>query len=728
MSCKCCHDTEASPTHKHESAHVHEGTCGCGKGHDYEDACSCDGTCECNHDGANECSCDHKQDACSCHDNGLEERLAHGSSCCCCGDDDDDDDGEDPKVKLMRVIAASILLVVAVLIDRFIELPLVARLLLFMPSYLVAGYDVLLEAAESVIKLKPFDEDFLMSIATIGALLIGFVPGGSPEFAEAVFVMLFFQVGELFEGYAEGNSRRSIAQLMDIRPDTANLEHGDHVVEVHPSQVAPGSIIVLKPGERVPLDAEVIEGTSSVNTVALTGESAPRAVAVGDALISGTVNIDGVLRARTTKTFGDSTATRILELVEHASSNKSRSESFIRRFARVYTPAVVAAAIAVALLPPLFSGNFGANFATWLLRALTFLVVSCPCALVISVPLSFFGGIGAASKHGVLIKGSNYLEALAHAKTIVFDKTGTLTQGSFKVVAVHPQNAQTADKNALLHLAAHVEQLSTHPIAAALRDVYPDATTDACTVTDVQEIAGQGIIANVGGQPVAVGNTALMERVGAAWQPCEHTGTIVHVAQNSTYLGHIVISDEVKPTSAQAISALHAAGVAHTVMLTGDTSDVAAAVAQQVGVDSFEAGLLPQQKVEHVEALLATTQTADKNKGSATLAFVGDGINDAPVLARADVGIAMGAMGSDAAIEAADVVLMDDNPEKIATAMQVARRTVRIAHQNVVFAIAVKLIILLLAALGLAPMWLAVFGDVGVMVLCVLNATRVLRA
>lgn len=710
MSCKCCNDTEEQLAHEHKCGHDH-GEC---SGHD-------EGECTCNdHDSCN-CARDHGDD--------LEKRLAHGGSCCCC---DDDGEEEDPKAKLMRVIAASILLVAAVLIDRYIPLPLMGQLLLFLPAYLVAGYDVLLEAAESVLKFKPFDEDFLMAIATLGALLIGFVPGGAPEFAEAVFVMLFFQVGELFEGYAEGNSRRSIAQLMDIRPDSANLEHHDHVVEVHPSQVAPGSIIVLKPGERVPLDAEVIEGSSSVNTVALTGESAPRTVGVGDALISGTVNLDGVLRARTTKSFSDSTASRILELVEHASANKSRSESFIRRFARVYTPVVVAAAVAVALLPPFFSGDFGANFATWLLRALTFLVVSCPCALVISVPLSFFSGIGAASKHGVLIKGSNYLEALSHATTVVFDKTGTLTQGSFKVVAVHPQNAQTADKNTLLHLAAHVERLSTHPIAAALRDVYPGASNDSCSVINVQEIAGQGIIANVGGNSIAVGNTALMERVGAAWQPCEHTGTIVHVAQNSTYLGHIVISDEVKPSSAKAISALHAAGVKHTVMLTGDTPDVAASVAKQLGIDSFKAGLLPQQKVEQVEALLGSSRASgtstDKNKAAGTLAFVGDGINDAPVLARADVGIAMGAMGSDAAIEAADVVLMDDNPEKIATAIDVSRRTVRIAHQNVVFAIGVKLAILLLATLGLAPMWLAVFGDVGVMVLCVLNAMRVLRA
>lgn len=656
------------------------------------------------------------------HDDDVEKSCASGTCACCADeadDDDDDDDDGDPKTKLMRIIAAAVLLLVAIVVSKVTTLPMGLELVLFLPAYLVAGYDVLLEAAESIRDGHAFDEDFLMAVATLGALAIGFVPGGSPEFAEAVFVMLFFQVGELFEGYAEGKSRRSIASLMDIRPDTANLETPDGVQVVDPAEVTVGQIVIVRPGERVPLDGEVIEGSSALDTVALTGEAVPREVGEGDSIFSGCVNTTGLLRVKTTKAFGESTASRILDLVEHASSNKSHSEAFIRRFARVYTPCVVYAALAVAIVPPLVSGDFAANFATWLLRGLTFLVVSCPCALVISVPLTFFGGIGAASRHGVLVKGSNYLEALSKVDTVVFDKTGTLTQGCFAVRAVHPE---VADEHELLHLAAHVEQFSTHPIAAALRDAAPEAAGDACQVQDIQEVAGRGVIAQVNGHSVAVGNAQLMDQVGAGWHACELSGTQVHVAQDGTYLGHIVIADQVKPDAAEAIASLKAAGATKSVMLTGDNENTAAEVAAELGLDSWFANLLPADKVSHVEALLGQEEQGKM------LAFVGDGINDAPVLARADVGIAMGGMGSDAAIEAADVVLMDDKPSKLADAMRVARVTARIARQNVVFAIAVKLAILVLAVFGLAPMWLAVFGDVGVMVLCVLNATRVLRA
>lgn len=678
MSCKCCRDDE--PTNPRESGSPSE--------------------CSSSHDNANGCSC--------CSDDATNV-----------GDEDeDDDDDDDPRDTLKKIVVSALLLVAAVALTNRVAFPLWAQLLLFLPSYLVAGGSVLREAGENLVHGHPFDEDFLMAVATLGALLIAFVPGGEPEFAEAVFVMLFFQVGELFEGIAQNNSRRSISELMDIRPDTANVERNGQVQVVDPNEVQLGEVIVVRPGEKVPLDGVVVEGTSSLNTVALTGESVPRDVTVGNDIISGCVNISGLLRVRVTKAFGESTASKILELVQNASKNKSSSENFIRRFAKVYTPIVVYAAIAVAILPPLFSGDFGANFATWLLRALTFLVVSCPCALVLSVPLTFFGGIGAASKRGVLVKGSNYLEKLAHAQTVVFDKTGTLTRGVFKVTAVHPSLVNSQE---LLHLAAHVERNSTHPIATALRDAYPNES-DSCTITAVSEKAGRGVVATVNGKRVAVGNTKLMDDEGAKWNVCPaDLGTVVHVAIDGIYAGHVVISDQVKPDSAEAIRALKAEGVQKTVMLTGDREEVAKNVAQELGLDEYHAELLPADKVENVERLLA--QRAE----GASLAFVGDGINDAPVLARADVGIAMGAMGSDAAIEAADVVLMDDKPTKIATAIRIARRTIRIARQNIVFAIAVKVAILVLAVFGLAPMWLAVFGDVGVMVLCVLNATRTLR-
>ena len=548
---------------------------------------------------------------------------------------------------------------------------------------------------------------------------IGFLPGAETEFPEAVFVMLFFQVGELFETYAEGKSRDSISHLMEIRPDTADVERDGVVKTVAPENVGIGEVIIVKPGEKVPLDGTVIEGTSSLNTVALTGESLPRDVNTGDEVISGCVNLTGVLHIRTTKSFGESTVSKILQLVESADGQKSRSESFITRFARVYTPVVVMAALLLALVPPLFSSaGFSGSFATWLHRALIFLVVSCPCALVISVPLTFFSGLGGASRKGILIKGSCYMDSLAKIGTVVFDKTGTLTKGEFAVEAVHPEDF---NENELLHLAAHVEHFSTHPIGEALRAAFPNAANDGCSVTDVEEIAGQGIRACVEGHFVCVGNTKMMNSIGAAWHDCHRTGTVIHVAVDSKYAGHIVINDQLKEDSAEAVTSLKRLGVSQTVMLTGDREDVARDVAVKLGIDTWYAGLLPADKVKHLEQLLATKQAGR------SLAFVGDGINDAPVLKRADIGIAMGGLGSDAAIEAADVVLMDDKPTKIATAISISRCTIHIARQNVWFAIGVKAAILILATVGLGTMWLAVFADVGVTVLAVLNAMRALR-
>ena len=614
------------------------------------------------------------------------------------------------KKQLWLILATVVLLVIAVLIERNLGLTAWQLLLVYLVPYLLIGHETLHEAWEGILNGDAFNEHFLMSVATIGALCIGFLPGAETEFPEAVFVMLFFQVGELFEGYAEGKSRDSIAHLMDIRPDVARVERSDEdrEIAVSPEEVQVGEIIVVRPGEKVPWDGVVVEGTSALNTVALTGESLPRDVTVGDEVISGCVNLSGVLRVRTTKAFGESTVSKIISLVENAGEHKSQSEAFITRFARVYTPIVVFAALVLAVIPTLLGGNF----ATWLYRALLFLVVSCPCALVISVPLTFFGGIGGASRKGILIKGANYMDVLAKVSTVVFDKTGTLTHGQFAVTAVHPD---TCDEHQLLHLAAHVEHFSTHPIGAALRDAFPDEATDGCTISDVEEIAGQGIRAKVGDQMVCVGNTKMMDSIGAKWRDCHHIGTIIHVAIDGEYAGHIVINDKVKDDSAEAITQLQSLGVAKTVMLTGDRKEVADHVAKELGLSEYHAELLPADKVAQVEKLT-------------NFAFVGDGINDAPVLARADVGIAMGGLGSDAAIEAADVVLMDDKPSKIALAIRIARRTLAIARQNVWFAIGVKVAVLILATFGLATMWLAVFADVGVTVLAVLNAMRALRA
>lgn len=621
------------------------------------------------------------------------------------------------KIRFARIILSAALLGVAVLVEKKCDLSVWQLLLVYLIPYLIAGYDTLLEAGEKILKGDFFDEDFLMSIATIGALCIGFLPGAETQFPEAVFVMLFFQVGELFEDIAEGRSRKSISALMDIRPDTANVERDGKVLTVNPEEVKVGETIVVKPGEKVPMDGVVLEGTSSLNTVALTGESVPRSISKDDDIISGCVNLTGVIRAKVTKAFGESTASKILDLVENASENKSKSESFISRFAKIYTPVVVIAALVLAFIPPVLSGDFGGTFATWLYRALTFLIVSCPCALVISVPLSFFGGIGGASSKGILIKGSNYLEALAKVGTVVFDKTGTLTEGVFDVTAVHPE---TIDEKELLHLAAHVERYSSHPIAISLKNAYPDEA-DGCSVENVEEIAGHGVRAVVNGKTVCVGNTKMMDVVGAKWKPCEKNGTIVHVSVDGTYVGHIVVSDRIKADSADAIKALKAEGVTKTVMLTGDKREVGEYVASAIGLDEFHAELLPADKVSELEKLL------DNKPSGKTLAFVGDGINDAPVLARADLGIAMGGLGSDAAIEAADVVLMDDKPSKIALGVKIARKTLRLARENTFFAIFIKLLVLVLAVLGIATMWMAVFADVGVTVLAVLNAMRALK-
>lgn len=621
--------------------------------------------------------------------------------------------------RIILIAVTAVLLAGAVIIEKHCALPTWQLLLVYLIPYLLVGAPTLKEASEGIAHGDVFNENFLMTVATLGALCIGFLPGAETEFPEAVFVMLFFAVGELFETYAEGRSRDSISHLMDIRPDTAEVERNGRVETVPPEEVHVGEVIVIRPGEKVPLDGTVIEGTSSLNTVALTGESMPRDVNTGDEVISGCINLSGVLRVRTTRSFGESTVSKILRLVESADGQKSRSESFITRFARVYTPIVVFAALLLAFLPPLFSeAGFSASFATWLHRALIFLVVSCPCALVISVPLTFFGGLGGASRKGILIKGSSYMDTLARIGTVVFDKTGTLTKGEFAVEAVHPEDF---NENELLHLAAHVEHFSTHPIGEALRAAFPNEATDGCAVTDVEEIAGHGIRACVEGRTVCVGNTRMMDSVRAGWHDCHRAGTIIHVAVDGKYAGHIVINDRVKEDSAEAIAALKRLGVSRTVMLTGDREEVARDVAGRLGLDAYHAALLPADKVSHLEQLLAS------KPAGRSLAFVGDGINDAPVLKRADVGIAMGGLGSDAAIEAADVVLMDDKPTKIATAIAIARRTLRIARQNIWFAVGVKVAILALATVGLGTMWMAVFADVGVTVLAVLNAMRALR-
>ena len=623
------------------------------------------------------------------------------------------------KEQLVKILVTVVLLVAAVLIEKHTALNTWQLLLVYLVPYLLIGFDTLKEAVEGLVHGDAFNEHFLMSVATIGALCIGFLPGAETQFPEAVFVMLFFQVGELFEGYAEGKSRDSITHLMDIRPDVANVIRDGNTLTVNPEEVEVGETIVVRPGEKVPLDGVIIEGSTALNTVALTGESAPSEVSVGDEVISGCVNISGVVKVRTIKNFGESTVSKIIHLVEDAGEHKSKSETFITRFARIYTPVVVIAAVALALLPPLFSGHFSTSFPVWLYRALMFLVVSCPCALVISVPLTFFGGIGGASRNGILVKGANYMDVLAKLDTVVFDKTGTLTHGQFAVEAVHPEKF---DERQLLHLAAHVEHFSTHPVGAALRDAFPDEAVDGCEVTDVEEVAGQGVRARVGGLSVSVGNAKMMETVGVQWHDCHLTGTIVHVAVEGEYAGHIVINDKVKDDSAEAVARLHKLGVRRTVMLTGDRKEVAGAVADKLGLREYEAELLPTDKVACVERLLAEVPE------DRFLAFVGDGINDAPVLARADVGIAMGGLGSDAAIEAADVVLMDDKPTKVGLAISIARRTLRIARQNVGFAIGVKVAVLVLAAFGVASMWMAVFADVGVTVLAVLNAMRAMSS
>ena len=619
----------------------------------------------------------------------------------------------------MLICATILLLIGAALIEHFMNLATWQLLLIYLIPYILIGHDTLKEAAEGIMKGDMFNEDFLMSVATIGALAIGFLPDSNNEFMEAVFVMLFFQIGELFEGYAEGRSRDSISHLMEIKPDVANVERNGNTMQVSPEEVATGETIVIRPGEKVPLDGKVIEGQSTLNTIAITGESMPRQISEGNEVISGCINISGVIKVQTTKTFGESTVSKIINLVENANENKSKSESFISRFAHVYTPIVVFLAVALAFVPPLFSAaGYAESFPLWLNRALIFLVVSCPCALVISVPLTFFGGIGGASRNGILIKGSNYMDALANLSTVVFDKTGTLTHGQFEVEAIHPENY---DAQELLHMAAHVEHFTTHPIGAALRDAFPNEATDGCEITEVEEIAGQGIRAKVGNHTVCVGNTKMMDSMGAKWHNCHKVGTIIHIAIDGIYAGHIIINDKIKEDSKEAISRLKALGVGKTVMLTGDRKEVGEHVAQQLHIDEYHTELLPTDKVSHMERLIN-----EKPAGS-TLAFVGDGINDAPVLKRADVGIAMGAFGSDAAIEAADVVLMDDKPSKVATAISIAHRTISIAHQNVWFAIGVKVAILLLATVGLGTMWMAVFADVGVTVLAVLNAMRALK-
>ena len=660
-----------------------------------------------NHQHQHSCHCHtHEHDHCHEHNHGHGHSHEHHHG--------------GMKGRIALIAATAVLLAMAVVVEHTCNLATWQLLIVYLVPYLLVGHDTLREAVEGVMGGSVFNEHLLMSVATIGALCIGFMPGAETEFPEAVFVMLFFQVGELFEGYAEGQSRRSISHLMDIRPDVANVERGGRVEAVSPDDVAVGETIVVRPGEKVPIDGRVVEGASSLNTIALTGESAPRDVAVGDTVVSGCVNLSGVIRVVTTKAFGESTVAKIIKLVESADNEKSRSESFIAHFARCYTPAVVLSAVVLAVVPPLQPGvSFAATFPTWLHRALIFLVVSCPCALVISVPLTFFAGLGGASRRGILIKGSGYMDALANIGTMVFDKTGTLTRGEFAVEAVHPDDF---DERELLHLAAHVERYSTHPIGEALRAAFPDEGSDGCRVGKVVETAGHGVCAYVAGREVIVGNAKMMEARGVRWRDCHRAGTIIHVAVDGRYAGHIVVCDRIKDDSQEAIAQLRRLGVAKTVMLTGDRDEVGRDVAARLAIDECHTELLPVDKVVHVKRLLMGMPDGKR------LAFVGDGINDAPVLRLADVGIAMGALGSDAAIEAADVVLMDDQPSKIATAIAIARRTLAIARENVWFAIGVKLAVLALATAGLGTMWMAVFADVGVTVVAVLNAMRALRS
>ncbi|HAN50742.1 MAG TPA: cadmium-translocating P-type ATPase [Lachnospiraceae bacterium] len=616
------------------------------------------------------------------------------------------------KKNLIRIIITGILLLAL----HFVPVDGWIRFVLYMIPYGIIGYDILIKAGKGIINRQPFDECLLMSIATIGAIVLAVSRSG--DYVEAIAVMLFYQVGEWFQSYAVGKSRRNIADLMDIAPDYANIMGEDgELEEVDPDDVEIGSTIVVKPGEKIPIDGVVLEGKSALDTAALTGESMPRDVSEGMEVVSGSINLSGLLKIQTTKEFGESTATKVLELIEDASSRKSKSENFITRFARVYTPIVVFLALALALIPPVVLLLMGADsmWGDWLYRGLTFLIISCPCALVISIPLSFFAGLGGASKQGVLVKGSNYMETLSEVKTIVFDKTGTLTKGTFTVTAVHPE---TITEEELLHMASHVERYSTHPIAQSLRNAYPNEKDD-CSVTDIEEIPGHGIRAIINGKTVCVGNSKMMESIGAKYKPCDHLGTIIHVAINGEYEGHIVISDTIKDHSKEAITALKQHGIRKTVMLTGDAKAVADRVGGDLGIDEIRSELLPQDKVSEVEKLLS-----EKRSDKERLAFVGDGINDAPVLSRADIGIAMGAMGSDAAIEAADVVLMDDNPYKIVTAIRISKKCLRIVKENIWLAIGVKVLVLLLGALGIANMWAAIFADVGVCVIAVLNAIR----
>lgn len=606
------------------------------------------------------------------------------------------------KKTLIRIIISLVTLIIAAVIpvDGYL------RLGVFLVPYLIIGYDILWKAVRNILHGQVFDENFLMAIATVGAFVLG-------DYLEGSAVMIFYQVGELFQSVAVGKSRKSISSLMDIRPDYANLEKDGEIVESDPEEVSIGDIIVVKPGEKIPLDGVIIEGNTSVDTSALTGESVPRSLTEGDDVISGCINLSGVVRVRVTKEFGESTVAKILDLVENSSSKKAKAENFITKFARYYTPCVVIGAALLAVIPSLITGNWG----EWVNRALIFLVISCPCALVISVPLSFFGGIGGASRCGILIKGGNYLETLAKAEIVVFDKTGTLTKGVFNVTAIHPE---IISEERLIELAAYAEAYSTHPISRSIRDAF-NAEIDKSRISDVKELSGRGVSAVIDGKKIFAGNDKLMEEIGVSWHPCHHTGTTVHVATDNTYAGHIVISDEVKPDSAEAVTALKNTGVKKTVMLTGDAKSVGESTAKQLGLDEVYTELLPDGKVEMVEKLLE--EKSDKGR----LVFVGDGINDAPVLSRADIGIAMGAVGSDAAIEAADVVLMDDKPSKIALAIDISRRTLSIVHQNIVFALAVKLAVLVLGALGLANMWAAVFADVGVSVIAIINAMRALK-
>ncbi|WP_027396433.1 heavy metal translocating P-type ATPase [Anaerovibrio lipolyticus] len=619
---------------------------------------------------------------------------------------------EKQKQNLIRIVITSVIMIAL----NFIEADGMFRFTLYIIPYFIIGHDILIKAVKGIRNRQPFDENLLMAIATLGAIALALYRSG--DYVEAIAVMLFYQIGEWFQSYAVGKSRKDIADLMDIAPDYANMENEDGQLEqVDPDDVEIGSVIVVKPGERVPIDGIVLEGHSTLNTAALTGESLPRDVEPGNEIISGSINLNGLLKVRTTKEFGESTASKILELIEDAGSRKSKSEEFITKFARVYTPIVVWAAIALAVIPPVVLTVMDSEpmWGEWLYRALTFLIISCPCALVISIPLSFFAGLGAASRHGILVKGSNYMETLSETKTVVFDKTGTLTKGTFSVVAIHPEKL---DENQLLHLAAHVERYSSHPIALSLLEAYPNEHDD-CHIENTEEIAGRGIKAIINGDTVCVGNARMMEDLGINWKPCEHSGTIVHVAINGEYEGHIVVADTPKPHSKAAIKALKAQGIRETIMLTGDAKAVADVVAAELGLDQVRSDLLPQDKVSEVEKLLAGKRSEDE-----ALAFVGDGINDAPVLSRADIGIAMGAMGSDAAIEAADVVLMDDDPFKIATAIRVSRKCLRIVKENIWFAIGIKVLVLVAGALGFASMWAAIFADVGVAVLAILNAMR----